>query len=342
MVKRPDLVIEAVTVNTSIVSSGGPFTLLATVSNAGNGDATNTTLRYYESTDSIIGTMDKQVGTYPVDPLSNDASGRGSITISFPSSGNNFFYYGACVDSVDGESTTDNNCSTSTGVLVRRQSFTLSDGNGNTLGYAFGMAYYNDALWVTDVDDDKVYKYSTGGVYQSSFDLGSCFLVNVNNPSGITEHNGFFWIVDNNHDSVFKYSTSGTCQSSGAFSLRVSGTSSNPFVYSITEYNGNFWIVDNRDDEVHRFSTSGNYDTSFSLTSANASSRDITFYDNAFWVVDWDDDKVYKYTTSFSRQSSGDFDLIDGNDEPSSIVYYSNAFWVVDRVDGKVYLYEAP
>ena len=60
---HPDLEVGTPTVNDDSPETGGSFTLSATVSNTGDGEAAAITLRYYRSTDSTITTSDTEVGT---------------------------------------------------------------------------------------------------------------------------------------------------------------------------------------------------------------------------------------------------------------------------------------
>ena len=113
----PDLVVNAPTVSDSSPTAGARFTLRATVRNQGGAQSASTTLRYYRSTDSTIGSGDAQVGTDPVDSLAASAASAESISLTAPSSPGTY-YYGACVDAVTGESDTANNCSTAVRVTV--------------------------------------------------------------------------------------------------------------------------------------------------------------------------------------------------------------------------------
>ena len=112
----PDLVVDTPTVDTSAPAAGARFTLSATVRNQGNGASDSTTLRYYQSSDSTITTGDTEVGTDSVFRLEASASGAESISPTAPSTGT--YYYGACVDSVSGESDTTNNCSSAVTVTI--------------------------------------------------------------------------------------------------------------------------------------------------------------------------------------------------------------------------------
>ena len=115
----PDLTISTVAVatNPSGTYPGGSFTLSATVRNDGDGASGVTTLRYYRSTDGTITTSDIEVGSYAVAELSTSGSASESVDLTAPSSPGTY-YYGACVDTVTGESDTNNNCSASVQVDV--------------------------------------------------------------------------------------------------------------------------------------------------------------------------------------------------------------------------------
>ena len=126
----PDLVVASPSVSNSSPGSGGSFTLRATVRNQGNASSSSTTLRYYRSSNSTIGTSDTLVGTDSVSALSPSGSSPESISLTAPSSSGTY-YYGACVDAVSGESSTGNNCSQ--GVRV-----TVTGGGGGGTRYNVG------------------------------------------------------------------------------------------------------------------------------------------------------------------------------------------------------------
>ena len=106
----PDLVVNTPTVSESSPTAGASFTLSATVRNQGNGPSGSTTLRYYRSTDSTITTSDTPAGTDSVSRLDGLETRDESISVTAPSDPGTY-YYGACVESVSGESDTTNNCS---------------------------------------------------------------------------------------------------------------------------------------------------------------------------------------------------------------------------------------
>ena len=114
---RPDLVVDAPTVSNSSPTAGASFTLSATVRNQGTGQSAATTLRWYLSTDATISASDTEVGAALVSTLAASRTSSESITLRAPSSAG-AYYYGACVESVSGETDTENNCSLAVTVTV--------------------------------------------------------------------------------------------------------------------------------------------------------------------------------------------------------------------------------
>ena len=113
----PDLTVGSPSVSNSNPAAGASFTLRATVRNDGDASSAVTTLRYYRSTNATISRSDTQVGTDGVSGLSASRTSAESISLTAPSSAGTY-YYGACVDSVAGESDADNNCSSGVRVAV--------------------------------------------------------------------------------------------------------------------------------------------------------------------------------------------------------------------------------
>ena len=118
-VGTPDLVVDSPTVSDSASTAGGGFKLSATVRNQGIVSSGSTALRYYRSADTTITTDDTRVGSYVsgVDPLSPSSTSTYSINLTAPTT-TGTYYYGACVDSVTGESDTTNNCSAAVTVTI--------------------------------------------------------------------------------------------------------------------------------------------------------------------------------------------------------------------------------
>ena len=112
-----DLVVETPLVSNNSLRPGASFALSATVRNQGTADATATTLRFYQSTDTIITTSDTQIGTASVRGLAPNATTKLDITLTAPTS-EGTYDYGGCVDAVGNEGRTDNNCSTAVTITV--------------------------------------------------------------------------------------------------------------------------------------------------------------------------------------------------------------------------------
>ena len=112
-----DLVVESPTISDSTLAFGQPFTLQATVRNQGSGPADATTLVYYRSIDATISSSDTRVGSDDVSLLFASDTRVESIALIAPEDVVTY-YYGACVQSVVGESNTDNNCSDAVSVTV--------------------------------------------------------------------------------------------------------------------------------------------------------------------------------------------------------------------------------
>ncbi|MCY3817914.1 MAG: hypothetical protein OXH52_00925 [Gammaproteobacteria bacterium] len=165
--QAPDLVVESASVDDNSPDTGASFTLSTTVRNRGDGAATSTTLRYYRSANSTISTGDTAVGTDSVVSLAASATSAESIRLTAPSSAGTY-YYGACVDSVSGESDTGNNCSD--GVKVE-----VSDDGGG--GGADSYCRADDVLSPGDSCDI----YSTNIDFSVSSSGSGCVLA-----SGIT------------------------------------------------------------------------------------------------------------------------------------------------------------
>ena len=112
----PDLVVSNFRVGDSALNVGDRLRLEATVRNSGQTTSNSTTLRYYRSSDSTISTRDTQVDSDTVSSLRAGGTDDESATVTASASGT--YYYGACVDSVQGEDRTNNNCSGGVRVAV--------------------------------------------------------------------------------------------------------------------------------------------------------------------------------------------------------------------------------
>ena len=118
-IRPPDLTVGAVSASPDSMFTRVSFVLAATVSNAGDARASATTLRYYLSVDTTISSADTEVGTDAVAALNAGASSTESLSLTASSTAGTY-YYGVCVDAVNDESETTNNCSSAVSVVVIR------------------------------------------------------------------------------------------------------------------------------------------------------------------------------------------------------------------------------
>ena len=115
----PDLVVSSASASPLTLSSGQAFTLHVTVQNQGTEPSSATVLRYYLSNNATITSGDEEVGTDAIGALNASATRAASIGLTAPTDGREMYFYGACVESVSGESDTDNNCSRAVTITVR-------------------------------------------------------------------------------------------------------------------------------------------------------------------------------------------------------------------------------
>ena len=159
-------------------------TIFALVGNEGDGTSSSTRLRFYLSSDSsITPTDDTLVGEIIVRAIGAGSSRDYSISMTAPSSEGTYYYY-VCVDSVPGESDTQDNCQENAySVLVLKPVWYYSDAEcGRTfslfpLGYNYwfeGTIHARTALssvivrgWVGGYPEGLSYIDDDGG------DLGS-------------------------------------------------------------------------------------------------------------------------------------------------------------------------
>ena len=115
--KYPDLVVESPQLSNNYLLPGESFTLSATVRNQGDAPSTATTLRVYVSTDTTITTSDGELASTDVGPLNPETAVQISITLNAPPAPG-IYHGGACVDAVENEKNTDNNCSPHATLIV--------------------------------------------------------------------------------------------------------------------------------------------------------------------------------------------------------------------------------
>ena len=142
-----DLVVQDFSVDPESPKHGASFKLSATVRNQGADAADATTLRYFRSDKSNVSRKDTEVGEQSVTGLDAGANRERSVTLTAELGKH---WYGACVDRVDGERDTENNCSASVAVDVR-------DDHGDAFGDATRVSVPSTTAGVLEEGGDKDY-----------------------------------------------------------------------------------------------------------------------------------------------------------------------------------------
>ena len=116
-IQAPDLRADSVRVNKTDVAPGETFRIDAVVKNQGEADASAITVRYYQSTDETISTTDTERQTATLELIAVDGMREPWAQLTAPDTPGTY-YYGICIDAVEHESDTANNCSTGVAVTV--------------------------------------------------------------------------------------------------------------------------------------------------------------------------------------------------------------------------------
>ena len=117
VIPPPDLTVTAPSVSDTTPTTTQTITGFATINNVGGAQSAATTLRYYRSTNSTISTADTEVDTDAQAIINPGASIVRSEPFIFSATAGTY-WYGACVDTVAGETVTNNQCSTGVQVTV--------------------------------------------------------------------------------------------------------------------------------------------------------------------------------------------------------------------------------
>ena len=143
---RPDLVIESVEPESITLEPGEEFRLYSTLKNQGTVESEATKFQYYFSTNDRISLNDTRIGrNYDRPPLDPNETIRRFRRVTVPTTPGTY-YYGVCVDSVDDETNTRNNCSEAIEVIVRSP-----DANANNADVdGNGIVDVEDLIWVAE------------------------------------------------------------------------------------------------------------------------------------------------------------------------------------------------
>ena len=335
---RPDLVVEAVSVDDARPGPGETFSLRASVRNVGYRRSAPTTLSYYRSRDTFVTTGDEAIAEGDVGSITAGTTRRAVGDIEAPTASGRYFY-GACVATLVDELDVAN-CSRAVQITVPvdlggvTEGFILDSANAR----ATGMAYADDRFFVLDAEDDKVYVYRTTAERDPDRD----FALDADNTAAeaIVHEDGKFYVVDRVDDKVYAYTAAGERNAEADFDLHENNSSPNAIAYG----NERFYIVDLNDDKVYVYRMSGSRVPAedFDLSRVNDTPWAMEFVDDRLYVVDNVDDRVYVYDLNGDRDTPLEFVLDFDNASPESVTLFDDRFYVVDHFDDKVYGYAKP
>ena len=192
----PDLTVSLYRLRQATFAPGERFTLDAIVRNEGTGGAAATQLRVYEDIDDRLG-REQLITRHTVSAISAGNSSTESIPLTAPPDAG-LYYYRVCVDTVTGETETDDNCSNRISIevleplvlaslqpskfaLASGESFTLTatiKNDGDARSAATTVQYYrssNNSLSSSDtrVGSRSVSALAAGGTTQVSIPLSA-------------------------------------------------------------------------------------------------------------------------------------------------------------------------
>lgn len=114
----PDLITFSLSVNDATIIIEDELKITAKVKNQGTAIATSTTLNYYRYTDVFLSKPRNLLGTSAISSLGIDQTSTENLLVDNFASTADDYWVGACVDSVNGESVTTNQCSLRVKVTV--------------------------------------------------------------------------------------------------------------------------------------------------------------------------------------------------------------------------------
>ena len=285
----PDLVVGSPSVDDSTPVTDASFTVTATVRNRGSVPSPATTVRYYRSVNAGISTADVEVGSAGTAALAAAETREHSIDVTAPADAGTY-YYGACVDAVDSEADTGNNCSNAVRVTVSAPEMLAPADMA-----AFNVLFVGKRV-VGDVSANYTDFISAGRFRETE---------------GMDSHDGGYTYTKTGATTgtvVFNYDDGDTCTSSITFVSRTTGSLT--FTCSDGDSGESGWRL----TDIPGTDGGGNRPLeieSFDLDPDNRYPRGITFANDRFYVVDdhYPDSKVFVYQADGQRDSASDFDL---------------------------------
>ena len=356
-----DLVV-SLSKNRSSVSPTESVTLMATVSNAWTNSISNTVLFWYRSADA---NLDKSSDTLLVSNTVTSLGAGASITLSntittaSASSTNTYF---AGVNAISNEINTDNNFSSTLLYAVPRSTY-LPGLDFNTLhpagnGTPVGIWSDGTTMWVSDIDDSKIYAYDLATkARNSSEDFDTLTDAGNNAPTSIWSDGSTMWVSDDGDAKLYAYKLSDKTRDS-AKDFDTLSNAGNGTPYGHWSDGINMWVADNADRKIYAYSMSTKArNSSEDFSTGNSRSQGIWSDGITMWVanisLDAGGPKLLAYSLSNkTRNSSLNFDvgvntdLATGNNNPYGIWSDGSTMWVVnvnvrlDDIQDKIFAFK--
>ena len=351
-------------------------TLMAVVTNADDGVAASTTLRWYRSADNALDTnADTEIGTNTVSSLAAGAGTTLPNTIT-ASNVSGTYYYFACVDGVRYEVATADNCSAARAVEVRGVAdlvvtlrsdkfaalpsesviFTAMISNAGVAGAASTtLRWYRSADTNLDKSSDTLLASNT----VTSLGAGaSITLSNTITTASNSSTNTYFACVDQVSNEL---DPADNCSSILLPAVpRTTYLPSLDFTRSFLEDAGNaspvglwsdgttMWVADSVDDKIYAYDLvtkehNTNEDFNTLSNAGNGNAHSLWSDGTTMWVVDDTDNKIYAYSMSTKAHvPAKDFTNLSaaGNTDFLGLWSDGTTLWVTDYSDEKLYAYD--
>jgi signal transduction histidine kinase/sugar lactone lactonase YvrE len=204
-------------------------------------------------------------------------------------------------------------------------------------------------IYVADYDNDRIQKFTSGGVYQLSFGSFGGGDGELNGPWKLAvDENDYVYVVDSGNNRVQKFSKFGVYQSQFGSFGSGDGQFNTPYGIAIDSSN-NILVTDNN-SRVQKFDSSGNYLGQFGSFGSgdgqfnNPSGISVDNIGNIY-VADRDNNRVQKFDSSDNYVSQfGSFGSGDGQfNNPAGLEFNtsSNQLFVADTNNNRIQAFDA-
>ncbi|MGH9027927.1 MAG: hypothetical protein ACRDWD_17725 [Acidimicrobiia bacterium] len=158
------------------------------------------------------------------------------------------------------------------------------------LGLIYGLARdANGHIWVADTSNNRVQRFSAGGIFQRKIDG------NLSNPEGVAVGpDNKIYVTDSLHDKIKVFGPGGTMKRKWGDSGGADGEFDFPSSVAVAP-NGDVYVADRDNDRVQKFESDGDHVLTcdgLNLDRPNGVAVDAS--DNNVYIADTEDDEVVK------------------------------------------------